>query len=55
MAQATISPARALARLMVAAFVGVVLFLVLMVGAIGVADPADSSGAVTPTPVAASP
>lgn len=55
MAQATTPPARALARLMVAAFAAVVMFLVLMVGAIGIADPADSSGVVNPTPAAAAP
>lgn len=44
---ATVTPARALARLMVAAFCAVLLTLFLMVGAVGVADTADPSGAAT--------
>ena len=37
---------------MVAAFAAVLMTLVLTVVAVGIADPADSSGAATPTPAA---
>ncbi len=53
-AQATVTPARALARLMAAAFAAVLITLVLTVVAVGVADPADPGGAVT-RPAAATP
>lgn len=52
MAQATTNPARALARLMCVAFAAIIMMLVLSVGAVGVADSADPTGA-TPTPPAA--
>ena len=55
MAQANVSPARALARLMVAAFAAVLMTLFLMVGAVGVADTADPSGAASTAPAAAVP
>lgn len=53
MAPATVTPARALARLMVAAFAAILLTLFLMVGAVGVADTADPSGAATVSPAVA--
>ncbi len=45
MAQAPVTPALALARLMVVAFAAVVMTLVLTINAVGIADPAAPSGA----------
>jgi len=50
---ATVTPARALARFMVVAFGAVLMTLVLTVLAVGVANPADPSGAATTAPAAA--
>lgn len=51
----TVTPARALARLMVAAFVAILLTLVLTVGAVGVTGPGDAPGAAADTAPAAAP
>ncbi len=55
MAQAQVTPARALARFMVAAFLAVVMTLVLTISAVGIAGPADAGGATTPATASASP
>ena len=55
MVSEAVTPARALARLMVAAFVVIVLTLLLTVGAVGVAGPGDTPGAAADTTAAASP
>jgi len=44
MAQAPDTPARALARFMAAAFLAVVMTLVLTISAVGIAGPADAGG-----------
>ena len=56
MAQAaTVTPARALARLMVVAFLAVVMTLVLTINAVGIADPGTPSGAAPAGASAAAP
>ena len=51
-ARANVSPAKALARLMIAAFAATLLTLLLLVGMVGVGDPVDASGAPTTAAVA---
>ena len=46
-ATANITPARALARLMIAAFAAVVLTLLVLVAVVGVSEPGQPSGATT--------
>lgn len=53
-ARANVTPAQALARLMIAAFATIVLTLLLMVGMVGVSDPVDATGA-TPTAAVSGP
>lgn len=53
MAASNVSPARALARLMVAAFAAIVLILALLVGMVGVGDPVEPAGATATASVRA--
>ena len=46
-ATANVTAARAVARLMIAAFTAVVLTLLLLVAVVGVGDPVEPSGATT--------
>jgi hypothetical protein len=55
MVPATVTPARALARLMVAAFLAILLTLLLTVGAVGVAGPGDTRGAAADATATATP
>ena len=51
-ARANVTPAKALARLMIAALAATVLTLLLLVGMVGIGDPVGASGATAPATVA---